>query len=418
MSMKTKLTMAVAASMFVLAGAASAPAQETLKWLTFYDNDYGADLMDEVTAKFEAQTGIKVERTVVTWNNMYDQLLTNAQGGTATYDVLAMEACCWAAGIDKLAGLEPLDDYLAADPEFAAKLTDMTTPKFQGRSLLLNWVIFPYSYVYNVDLYAKAGLTPPNNWAEMVERTKQLTESGAAQYGFVEGFAGDVHHVPYYIFGSRLAQLGGKFLDENGRAIFNSEAGVQALTDWKAFYDAGLMFPGAIGMMTGEARETLAAGTAAAMMDGPFSQPIAQQANPDIRLAYAPAWKEKTGGYVWSGSGLSISANSTKKDAAWQFIKFLLSDENSVYLTEKTGVPFATKAAMDSITTSQNPILKEIPAMLNQDPAANFFTTPIPEQETLHREFVVMFQEVMAGNKEPKAALDELAAFWNETFGL
>ncbi|MEP0763155.1 MAG: extracellular solute-binding protein, partial [Chloroflexota bacterium] len=281
-----------------IAGQSVLHAQEpvTITWLEWWEPEYGKDVMDELTSRFEAQTGIRVERTTVPWPNMYDLLLTNAQAGTATYDVLGMEACCFLTGIDKLGGLEDLTPYLERDAEFAATLTGMTPVPWLGTIPELNWYIFPYSYVYNVKIFQAAGVEPPTSWAEMVEVTKQISEAGVVDYAFGEGFAGDIHHVTYYLFGSRLAQLGGRILDENGRAVFNSPEGVAALQSWKDFYDTGLFMPGAIGMMTADAREALAAETTAAMYDGPFAQVIASQINPDIRLAFPPAWNDVTGG--------------------------------------------------------------------------------------------------------------------------
>lgn len=405
---------AIAAAMLAAAPAPASAETVTLKWLEWWDQEYGKNVMDGLTRRFEEKTGIRVERTSVPWGNMYDLLLTNAQAGTATYDVLGMEACCFLTGIDKLGGLESLGPYLDADQDFGKGLTELTVVKYLDRPLMLNWYIFPYSYVYNKSIFDAAGLSAPANWNEMVAVSKKLAKSGVVKYAFGEGFAGDPHHVAYYLFGSRLAQLGGRFLSEQGLAVFNSPAGVQALKDWKAFYDSGVFMPGALGMMTANAREALAAGTTAAMFDGPFAQTIAKQIQPNIRLAFPPAWKEGTvGGYVWSGSGLAISSNSAHKKEAWQFIKFLLSDEVAVDMTKKVGIPFATKAALATLEGSDDPILGKIPAMMHQDPAHNFFTQPVPEQETLHREFVVMFQSVMAGNIEPKKALDDLAALWN-----
>jgi ABC-type glycerol-3-phosphate transport system substrate-binding protein len=413
---KKLLLVALVLMLVVTASPSLLSAQEpvTIQWLEWWEPEYGKELMDELTSQFEAQTGIRVERTTVPWTNMYDLLLTNAQAGTATYDVLGMEACCFLTGIDKLGGLEDLAPYLERDADFAAGLTGMTPVPWRGTIPELNWYIFPYSYVYNVDMYAAAGVEPPTNWDEMVAATKQISEAGVVDYAFGEGFAGDIHHVTYYLFGSRLAQLGGRFLDENGRAVFNSPEGVAALQSWKDFYDSGLFMPGAIGMMTADAREALAAETIAAMYDGPFAQVIASQVNPDIRLAFPPAWNDVTGGYVWAGSGLSISSNSNHKEEAWEFIKFLLGDEMSLWLTEQNSIPYATNVAVASLAESEDPILREIPAMLAQDPEHNILLNPVPEQESLHREFVAMFQEVMAGNLDPQEGLDRVAAMWNE----
>ena len=179
-----------------------------------------------------------MERTTVNWDSMYDLLLTNAQAGTATYDVLGMEACCFLSGIDKLGGLEDLTPYLERDPEFVERLTALTPVKWRGGVMELNWYIFPYAYVYNMDIFEQAGIEPPKNWDEMVEVTRQLNESGVVQYGFGDS-GGFIHHVSYAVYAGRLAQLGGRMLDENGRAAFNSLK-VWRRWVWKAFIDSDL----------------------------------------------------------------------------------------------------------------------------------------------------------------------------------
>jgi hypothetical protein len=67
-----------------------------------------------------------------------------------------------------------------------------------------------------------------------------------------------------------------------------------------------------------------------------------------------------------------------------------------------------------SLAESDDPILSQIPAMLTQDPEHNLMLDPTPEFELLHRTFVEAFQAVMAGEREPQEALDEVAALWNE----
>ena len=77
-------------------------------------------------------------------------------------------------------------------------------------------------------------------------------------------------------------------------------------------------------------------------------------------------------------------------------------------------IPFATKAAIASLSGSDDPILKQIPQMLNGDPQHNLFLLPTPDFEKLHRAFLDAFQQVLQGKQEPKAALDQVVALWNE----
>ena len=396
----------------LLAGG-QAVAQETLTWLEWWDPEYGEDVMDELVAGFEAETGIKVERTAVPWDNMFELLVSNARAGTADYDVLGMEAE-WLTAIDRLGGLEPLDGYLEKDAAFAETLTNSTLVRWRDSVLMMNWYIFPYSYTYNVDLLEEAGVEPPSGWDEVVPVSEQIAESSSALAGIGALFnESGADYVPYYLFGSRLAQAGGRFFDDAGNAVFNSPEGVAALEWWMGLNDSGVVAPGAFGVSKGQLREQFATGKIAAMWDGPFASTIAKQTNPDINVAYAPAWCDATCGYQWGGSGLAISANTEKKDAAWQFIKYLLSEEVSLKMTETAGIPFATNAAVASLEGSDDPILMHIPAMM-QDAEHNLTIQPIPETEKLHNALANAFVAALRGDASPQQALDDAAAVWNE----
>lgn len=398
---------------FVLPAVASAQEQVTLQWLEWWDPEWGAVKLDALVKKFEDQSGIKVERTGVPWGSMYDLLLADAQS-EGKFDVVGMEGCCFLSGIDKLGGVEPLGSYLEADPQFAATLTDLTPVQWQGKTLMLNWYIMPYSYVYNMGLFEKAGLKPPKNWDEVLTTAKQLNGSSTVPNGLGVTFGdSDLIYATYYLFGSRLAQLGGRFYDENGRAVFNSPEGVAALQWWKDLHDSGLLAAGTFGTSWAQLRENFATEKIAGMWGGPFEGTIAKQIKPDIHVAYPTAWCDKTCGYQWAGSGLAMSAKSKHKKEAWEFIKFLLSEKTSVEMTKQMSIPFATKAAIASLETSDDPILKQIPAMLNGDPKHNLFLAPTPDFEKLHRAFLEGFQRVLLGELQPKEALDSIVALWN-----
>ena len=134
-------------------------------------------------------------------------------------------------------------------------------------------------------------------------------------------------------------------------------------------------------------------------------------------MAYAPAWTDEvtgSGGYQWAGSGNSMSSNSANKDEAWTFIKFLMSDETSLWMADQVSVSYATKAAFASFADLDDPILKEVPAMMNGDPDHNLFLSPTNNTNFIHEEFVTVFQDVMDGKREAQDGLDELVGLWNE----
>ena len=111
-------------------------------------------------------------------------------------------------------------------------------------------------------------------------------------------------------FGFRLAQEGGRWIDGDGRVAFNSPEGVAALTFWKDLYGMDLVVPGSLGENQTQMLEYLAAGQVDTIIDGPFIWSKAKQINPNVRIAYAPPWKLKTGGYQWACSGVGLNAKS------------------------------------------------------------------------------------------------------------
>jgi ABC-type glycerol-3-phosphate transport system substrate-binding protein len=388
--------------------------QVTLQWLEWWDGEWGTSTMDALMKRFEDKTGIKVERTAVPWDSMYDLMIADAQG-PGKYDVYGMEGCCFLTGIDKLGGVESLGPYLQRDKDFADSLTTMTPVKWRNQPMMVNWYVMPYSYVYNIDILQKAGVEAPKNWSEAIEVSKKLNDSHLVNHGLGMTFGDSSLLYPmYYLFGSRLAQLGGRLYDDQGHAIFNSKEGVAAMNWYKDLYNSGVLGSGVFGETWTQLREDFATEKVAAFIGGPFEGIIAKQVNPRIRAAYPHAWCDKTCGYQWAGSGLAMSSKSAHKAEAWEFIKFLLNEENTVYLTKKLSIPFGTKAAIASLANSDDPILHQIPPMLNGDPTHNIFLAPTPDFERLHRTFLEAFQRVLTGKQDTQEALNSVVAVWNE----
>jgi multiple sugar transport system substrate-binding protein len=254
------------------------------------------------------------------------------------------------------------------------------------------------NYVYNIDLLKKAGVEPPKNWNEAIEVSKKLNDTHLVTHGFGITFGDSSLLYPmYYLFGNRLAQLGGRLYDDKGHAVFNSKEGVAAMNWYKDLYQSGIVGSGVFGETWTQLREDFATEKVAAFIGGPFEGTIAKQVNPGIHVAYPQAWCDKTCGYQWAGSGLAMSSKSSHKAEAWEFIKFLLSEENTLYLTKKLSIPFGTNAAIASLKGSDDPILREIPQMLNGGPTHNLFLAPTPDFERLHRTFLEAFQRVLKG---------------------
>jgi multiple sugar transport system substrate-binding protein len=390
--------------------AATAQGQVEIKWLEWWVNEWGPANHAKLIADFEkANPSIKVTVVDTQYPQMAGKLNAAAAGGE-TYDVFGTEGD-WLSGINKLGYVENLDPWLAKDKAFADSLTSVTPLRLNGKTLALALYLIPYQFAYNVDFFDKAGLKAPTNWDEFAQVEQRLRDKSAGRYGMSMPLADGGFILTRY-FGFRLAQEGGRIFDETGKVVFNSPQGVAALTWWKNFYSKGLVVPGSLGENQTQMLEFLASGQVPTIIDGPFIWSKAKQIDANIKLAYAPAWRARTGGYFWGTSGVGMSAKSPNKEAAWKFIEYLYSPSTAVTMTKTISLPWATKAAMNSLVGSSDPMLKHIPEFANQDPAHNLLEPVLPESQKLLDALKLSFQDAVTGKKDPKQALDEAAAVW------
>lgn len=134
--------------------------------------------------------------------------------------------------------LVPLDG--SANPainlsaEDRADFVESAVASYRGHPYLLPFSLDTRMFYYRKDLLEQAGFSkPPATWDELVKVGQALTKDTNGdgvidQWGFATlGKPGDVFNV--YSFLDFLFQAGGQFFDKDGKAAFNSPAGVEAL---------------------------------------------------------------------------------------------------------------------------------------------------------------------------------------------
>ena len=395
---------------FNVAPYAAAGPQVEIKWLEWWVNEWGPGNHAKLIKDFEAANpSIKVTVVDTQYPDMAGKLNAAAAAGE-NYDVFGTEGS-WLSGLNKLGYVENLGPWLAKDPALASSLTSVTPLRLNGKTLAFALYLIPYQFAYNVDTFEEGHIKPPTNWNEFVQVERHLRNKAAGKYGMSMPLSEGGFILTRY-FGFRLAQEGGRLFDDTGKVVFNSPQGVATLKWWKDFYSMGLVVPGSLGENQTQMLEFLASGQVATIIDGPFIWSKAKQIDPKIRLAYAPAWRAKTGGYFWGTSGVAMSAKSPNKEAAWRFIQYLYSKDVSINMTKTISLPWATKAAMNSLKGSSDPMLKNIPDFANQDPGHNLLEPVLPEATKLVDALKISFQDAVTGKRDPKQALDAAAAVW------
>ena len=395
-------------------GSEAAPEVVEITFLHVWGEEWQAPIWADIISEFEAANpNIKVKLSHVPYTESGAKMRAAALANDTSFDVLPMGPEYIASLVD-VGYLEDLNPWLEAEPDFADSLAPEASMKFQDVTRALGIYIFPFHLLYNVDLFAEKGLEPPTSWDEFRVAAEALRDEEQGIYGYMATMSfAEVLTTRMFLY--RLAQLGGRLFDEEGNVAFDSPEGLETIRWWKEFWDDDLISPDSLTMPWPGIMELMAAGRLGMFTDGPFTATYLKGLNPDINIAYAPPWRDETGGIVWNVTGIAMSAMSENKDEAWEFMKFLYSDEIAQRLTDEImGAPVPTKAVMASLRESDNPVMREVPDLFAQDPDYNIQQPVLPNMEKLVDAVLVAFHEVMLDENDPESALKEMAEIWQE----
>ena len=349
--MKTRLIGTVVAVLTVSTAAAcggsSNSSSGSSKTLTYWASnqatslDKDKEVLTPELAKFEQQTGVKVNLQVIGWPDLLNKILAATTSGQGP-DVLNI-GNTWAASLQATKVFMPFDDNALAAIGGKDKFvqTSFATGGAAGKpptSVPLYGLV--YGLYYNKKMFADAGLQPPTTWQELVNAAVKLTDPTKKQYGMVlEGasYTESVHFA--FIFGR---QNGGQPFDSSGKPTFTSDGmvnGVKQYVDLLGKYK--VVNPSDVQYKNGpEAPGDFAQGKAAMLMsqnnadntlqaDGMKSSDYGVVAIP--APSPLPAGGKDVASFV-AGINLSIFQNTKNKDAALKFVKFMTSMEEQTIL--------------------------------------------------------------------------------------
>ena len=136
---------------------------------------------------------------------------------------------------------------------------------------------------------------------------------------------------------------------------------------------------------------------------------VLESANFDVRATTFPAFEGHDRAVPAGGCYLAITAqDSEEQQAAWEFIKFLCSDDNAAKWVAGTGYVPATKGAENSsILTDyleQNPLMQA--AMDQRADAVQWTAWPGSALEA-QQALIDMRDQILGGTKDVSTAMDE-----------
>ena len=318
------------------------------------------EMVRQLIPEFERRyPGIKVDVQQVPWTAAHEKLLTAFAGGSLP-DVFQL-GNTWLPEFTVLNALEPLDPYM--------RTSELTRPDdfFDGvlKTNILDstlygipWYVDTRVVFYRKDVLRAAGFSqPPHTWAETLRLCEiirqQASARGIKRYPF---FLPTNEWVPAVAFGM---QAGSSLLkDQNTRGDFSGPQFRKAFQLLASFYEKEYS-PSGMQLIT-NLYNSFSEGLITMYITGPwnigeFSRRIPDSLQSEWMTAPLPSMDTISPGISLPlGTSLVIFGKSKQKEAAWKFIEYLTSTEQSIKFYGITGSLPPRKSAWRDTSLSRN----------------------------------------------------------------
>lgn len=301
-----------------------AAAGETLR--VVMSNHPWAKGMQKMLPEFEKETGISVQVENYGDDQLTQKLTVEFTTGSSSIDVFSVRPPNEGKMFQKNGWFEDLNKYIDADYDFA----DYTPGSIAATNINGIQTAIPFSMEFEVlfyrkDLLAAKGLKVPDTFEELEKAAAALNDPEKESYGFVargqknaliSQFAGFV-----YGFGSDWADM------KTNKSLVGTKEFIDAI----GYYGNLLRKygpPGSLNMGWAQAMAVFVQGKAALYTDGSGTfpnvlDPTKSAVADKTGIAIFPAGPAGRKTYDVVPLALAMYSGSTKKDAAWTFMRWM-----------------------------------------------------------------------------------------------
>ncbi|POF30954.1 ABC transporter substrate-binding protein [Roseibium marinum] len=389
----------------LLAGTATAYADETVRFWYHFDN--ADNPMSELVAKFEKENpGIKIEAENVPWNSYYDNLYTSIVAGNAPD--AAMVKMFAQPRLVEMGALEPIGERIDAwdgKADLQDNLLNLTKAS-DGKSyyLPIQYVVL-YLY-YRQDMLEELGLEVPKTCDEFRDVAMKLTRDtdGDGQpdvYGFgFRGGKGGHDHWGSFVLSRNVDFSAGSLTSDAG------VAGTQWVVD---LFEKDKVFPpSAPNDGFKEVTGAFKAGkTAMTIHHIGSSNGMVEALGDAVSATPVP----ECGGGHWTSFGdesTAVFSTAENKDAAWKWISFLSTAGNNTEFNKATGQLPVTKTDSEGWTLHEK---RFVDATVQSLPFANLLPNAPETSDFVNTVWPVNMQRALTGEitaEQMNAEIDKL----------
>lgn len=415
---KSGVAVTAALAVFTLAACSSSTPEATqvtggdgateLTGTVTYWHAYSADspevatLQDTIIPAFEElHPGVTVKDVPIPYDELHQKLIT-AAAGEQLPDLVRADIG-WVPELANLGVLEPIGDSMPdfqtyADQVYPGTLaTNMWKGSYYGLPLDTNTRVL----LYDASFFDSVGVSVPTTVDELMAAAPALKDAGA--YAFADNGAGGWNMLPW------IWSAGGDITDPDvtvATGYLNSAESVQGIQNLVDMYNAGYMPDIILGDSGGlQTSDGLATDKYATILDGPWMYPIFAGQYPDFTVSASQVPAGPGGSVsVVGGEDIVMTKSSSNKDAAMEFMRYLLSEEAQLAMAEVGQMPVLSDLGpqLTSINEYYGPFVEQLQTAKPRPP-----TPAWSEIDSIMQDEI---RSAIRGDKTVQEALDSAAS--------
>ncbi len=395
-------------------GGADGAGKKLSVWIMEGTNPDSTAYFEKVKTAFKEKTDADLDIQMVPWASARDKFTTAIAGGT-TPDV-AEVGTTWTPEFADAGVLADLTERVSGaklDGDLVDGLKEAGT--VEGKLYGMPWYAGVRSFLYNKDVFTKAGITtPPTTWAQLSDAVAKIKKSDPKITPFPVPGASEFTTVPF-IWGA-----GGELATQEGDAWKSALAQPQAVE--------GITYLSTLAKTSSNAaaptwteKDALTAygkGQAAMVVAGSWTPGTLAKDAPDIA--------KKTGAFVMpgksgmapsftGGSHLGIFEKSPNQDLAWSFVELMTTGDLAAQWGQESNYFPGQKSLLEKQLTSGDELTKVFAKQMTEG-GKSVPVSPLWGKVQGAKIVPTMMQSILSGASDVQKAADQGAKDMDAAF--
>ncbi|WP_328989585.1 extracellular solute-binding protein [Kribbella sp. NBC_01245] len=361
----------------------------------------------KMTAAFQtANPDIKVLPEFVAYEALHDKIVAAAPAGT--YDVVLIDVI-WPAEFGGKRMVSDVTSQWPAEWKSGMLAGAIATAEYEKKLYGVPWILDTKYLFYN-DAHLKIAKVDPgelDTWDGVLAAARKLRSAGVTKYPLMWSWQQAEALVCDYT--QLLGAMGGKFLDDSGRAAFNTGGGVQALEFMRQTIVDGLTNPSSTQSLEEDVRKIFSAGQASAVLNwtymyGAANDPKQSKIAGKVKVVQTPSGSAGRPG-VNGSMALCVTAGSKNQAAAFKYISYLTSREVQNQFAVSS-LPVWKRSYDDAVVMKTNPA---VVAAAEKQLDDLILRPQVKAYNAISQALQAELQNALLGRKPAQKALDDAA---------